>query len=406
VGIGFHNGSGTLQVKVDGVEYDAARSRWDWHALSGVTEELRTDRSPRQSDHKLFNPNHFAGMASNGRYGFAAFDYFSDNPYTSAAARKAYFFAGDQVLSMGQCVARTRNTDNSDVEPIITTIEQASWDSDLTYSIDPSGPTATVPAGTDIDTILKAGETSWFHQDRIGYVVLSDDAVDLMVRGGASVIDSDPSDASSGDVFHIAISHGTRPGSGCDGDEYAYVIIPNVSAEDMPAIAKSVIQDFDKINLPNVQGHRYVTDALEIVQVAFYEAGSAQFDNGLVISVDNPALVQLQRVDDKWDIVVQNPTHHADEAAVAALPRFGQVLLPYANEIRVNLSLALSPGRYPYATQGPVERRIEGQFVEIQADGRGSVLIAHLPDGLDAEHYRYREAFYAGMPARITVEER
>ena len=53
---GFHNGSGVLLVKVDGDEYNDSRQSWDWHALPGVTEELRTDELPKQSDANEFNP--------------------------------------------------------------------------------------------------------------------------------------------------------------------------------------------------------------------------------------------------------------------------------------------------------------------------------------------------------------
>ncbi len=97
---GFHNGSGVLLVKVDGDEYNDSRYRWDWHALPGVTEELRTGQIPKQSDTNAFNPNHFAGVASNGRYGLAAFRYASDDTYTSAAANKGYFFTEDYVVRL------------------------------------------------------------------------------------------------------------------------------------------------------------------------------------------------------------------------------------------------------------------------------------------------------------------
>ena len=132
---GIHNGSGVLLVKVDGKEYNASRYRWDWHALPGLTEELRTDPTPKQSDANLFNPEHFAGTASNGVFGLTAFRYSSDNPYTSAAANKGYFFLEDYALALGNKIRRVGNSDGSDKESIITTLDQAAWDTDITYRL-------------------------------------------------------------------------------------------------------------------------------------------------------------------------------------------------------------------------------------------------------------------------------
>ena len=398
---GFHNGSGVLLMKVDGDEYNDSRFRWDWHALPGLTEELRTDPIPKQSDANLFNPDHFAGVASNGRYGLAAFRYASDNPYTSAAANKGYFFTEDYVLALGNDVRRMRNTDRSDAESIITTLDQAAWDTTITYRLSGASSDSAVRRGVDIDTSFAITGPSWFHQDRVGYVILPAGSVSVLLIGGESVVDSNPRD-SGPDVFHLAIDHGRNPdGAGTDS-EYAYLLVPNVSAADMPAVMSRVEERFEMVNTAAVQGHRYANGDSALVQLAFYEAGTVAFDDGLTVTVDKPALVQLLKERDGWNVTVQNPTHHADEAAIAASSEFQHILLPGPNRITVDVSLSLRAGTYTYDTQGPNARFVAGQTVGVVNNGDGtSTLTFDLPDSLDAPNYEYRVELHAGMPAVV-----
>ena len=401
---GIHNGSGVLLVKVDGNEYDDSRFRWDWHALPGVTEELRTDPTPRQSDSNLFNPNHFAGTVSNGRYGLAAFRYASDDPYTSAAANKGFFFTEEYAVALGNNVRRVRNTDESPSEPIITTLDQAAWDTDLTYRLHGDVADSLVLQGSTVDRSVEVSGPSWFHQDRVGYVVLPAGTVNVMLRGGDGVVDSDPDDTDPGDVFHLAIDHGTDPdGTGATG-QYAYVLVPNVSAAEMPGVMSDIENNMQIAIASFVQGHRYFDGALELVQLAFYSAGTAVFNSGLTVTVDRPALVQIQQMDSGWNIAVQNPTHHADEDAVAASDEFEHILLPDANRIVVDINISLTPGVYMYDTQGPDVRFVAGQTVEVTATGTGTRrLTVNLPDSQDAFEYGHREELYAGMPAVVDV---
>ena len=399
---GFHNGSGVLQVKVDGGEYNDSRFRWDWHALPGVTEELRTDQLPKQSDANLFNPNHFAGTASNGRYGLAAFQYASDDPYTSAAANKGYFFTENYVLALGNNVRRVRNTDHSDEESIITTLDQAAWDSAIAYRLNGAGRDSVIAKSDDVDTSFVVTGNSWFHQDRIGYVVLPVGDINVLFKGGRGVIDSDLSDTDSGDVFHLAVDHGTNPDGSEPGGQYAYLLVPNVSAADMPAVMSDIEQNLEAVNTAVVQGHRYADGDLVLAQLAFYSAGAVAFADGLTMAVDKPALVQLQKGLAGWNITVQNPVHHADEAAIVASSEFQHVLLPGANRIAIDLNLSLQTETYMYNTQGPDVRFVAGQRVDVVNNGNGtSTLTINLPDSLDAPNYDYKVGLYVGMPAVV-----
>ena len=401
---GFHNGGGVLLVKVDGGEYNDSRFRWDWHALPGLTEELRTDRLPKQSDANRFNPDHFAGVVSNGRYGLAAFRYASENTYISAAASKGYFFTEDHILALGNSVRRVRNTDRSDAESIITTLDQAAWDSAITYRLNAAGRDSVIWAGADTDTSFVVTANSWFHQSRTGYVILPAGNTTILLRGGESVIDSDARDTGSGEVFHLAVDHGRNPDGAGSGSQYAYLLVPGVGAADMPAVMNRIEERFDIVNTAAVQGHRYGDGDAALVQLAFYAAGTVAFADGLTVTVDKPALVQLQKGRAGWNIAVQNPMHHADEAAIAASREFQHLLQPGPNRITVDVSLSLRAGTYTYDTGGPEVRSVAGQAVSVVNNYDGSsTLTVDLPDSLDAVGYDYRVELYAGMPAVVDV---
>ena len=407
---GFHNGSGVLQVKVDGDEYNDSRYNWDWHALPGVTEALRTDKLPILVASWPFNPNHFAGAASNGRHGLAAFRYASRAPYTSAAANKGYFFVKDYALALGNGVRRVRNTDRSDAESIVTTLDQAAWDTVIVYRLNGANIDTLVMRGDDIDTSLSVTGNSWFHQDGIGYVILPTAGdIDVRLNGGGGIVTTDriASQLCAVDVFRLAIDHGRNPdGSGATG-QYAYLLIPNVTAAAMPGVMSDIENHFEMVNTRGVvQGHRYADGALVLVQLAFYSAGTATFENGLTVTVDKPALVQLQNEGGDWNIAVHDPMHGADKAAIAALDRFEHILLPGASRIAVEVNLPLRPGVYMYDTQGPDVRFAAGQTVDVADNGSGaSRITVNLPDSLDAFEYDYREEFYSGMPAVVDVPQ-
>ena len=403
-GIGFHNGSGVLQVMVDGDEYDKARYRWDWHALPGITEELRTDPTPLQSEANLFSSRHFAGVASNGTNGLAAFDYSSDNPYASVEAGKAWFFAEDRVLALGNNVRRVRNTDGSDGEPVITTVDQAVWKTDITWWLGGDAASRHISRGDSVDLVLRSNGNSWFHQNRTGYFVIGRGTVNLMLRGGASIRDSDPGDSAGIEVFHLAVDHGKNPDGSGETSKYAYVIVPNVAADEMSALMADIERETDFINNPTIQGLRTRSGDIEIVQVAFRGPGAADFTNGLRISTDKAAIVQLQRGGEQWEVTVQDPTHHVDDSAVEALDRFGHILNQEANRIVISLNIPLKPGRYHYRTQGPEPRFFRGQTarVEVASDGVRQVTV-ELPDRQDADVYGSKQDLYAGMPASFSV---
>ena len=259
-------------------------------------------------------------------------------------------------------------------------------------------------ASANIDATVQVTGNSWFHQDGVGYVILPAEGIKVLLKGGSGVIDSNPGDTDPARVFHLAIDHGTNPdGSGTSG-QYAYLLVPNVGASAMPGVLNEIENNLETINTTSTQAHLYSNGGQTLSQLAFYSAATVRFGSGLSVTVNKPALVQLQKRQDGWNIAVQDPTHHADEAAIAASTDFQHILLPGPNQINVGLNLSLQPGSYTYNTQGPDEGFVGGQTVDVVNNGRGaSTLTFHLSDRLDASNYRYREELYAGMPAVVEV---
>ena len=96
---------------------------------------------------------------------------------------------------------------------------------------------------------------------------------------------TDNVDGNDGHVFHIAIDHGSAPdGAGAKG-QYAYVVVPNVAADDMPGVMTDLLDNLETINTGVVQGHRYADGTLDLVQLAFYSAGTAPFADGLTVNL-------------------------------------------------------------------------------------------------------------------------
>ncbi|WP_234497536.1 polysaccharide lyase family 8 super-sandwich domain-containing protein [Vibrio maritimus] len=403
--VGYHNGGGVLQVLVDGDEYSKVMDSWDWHALPGLTEELRVDELPMKSDFKLFNPKHFAGVVSNNHNGFASFKYDSEAPYNSATANKSVAFIDDMAVALGSQVMRAKNGDGWEVASIVTTLDQASWDGVLTYQVDGASQ-ETVEQGSYLDDTLSVQESAWFHQDKVGYVVLANAEMSVMLRGG-DAINSTHGDSES--VFHIAIDHGQHPSGEGHGSTYQYVAIPNVTAEQMPALVDRLKRQLVAKTTATTHAIYYSSASnKEYVAMAFREAGSESVavQNGepLTVSVSKPALILLEREGDSWRVSAQDPLHHVDRNAMEENDsrRMRFFTRGDRNTLKVTINRPLRSGSYSYQTHGRKVEDKAGQSVSVNSYGNQSELNIELPDKQD-KVYQGRHDLYTGMPASVTI---
>jgi hypothetical protein len=376
----WHAGSGILQVMVRGDEYDETRKNMDWHVLPGLTEEWRTDAIV-SSKKFLRGGSAFSGMVSDGRYGCAAMEHRSLNgSYSVADADKGYFFTEREAVALG-CNIRRANKGQG--REIITTIDQALWVGDVTYAMDGKRPVL-IPQGTDVDLTLNTKKFGWIHQGDVGYVIFPVEGQSLMIRGGARVNITDPKKAGSADVIHLALGHGTNPSKG-KMDRYHYVLVPNVTADEMPAYVADMAQRVKVVaNGDGVQG--IYDSSLNMFQLVFYSAGSVSIGK-VNVKADRAMLVQLRKEGTRWAFCASDPLH--DYAA---------------RELNVVLSAPLAAGNYD--TMHPGINPMPGEPVTVSETANGVRVHVPLPDASDDEALNYQAAIYAGVPRSVWIPEK
>ena len=317
-------------------QYDYVRARYDWHTLPGVTEEWRTDAIPKghSKDSNRCGGNLYAGVVSDGVLGVSAFHMLphpdDETGYTVVSANKAYFFLDFGVVALGNSITRLTSGQG---RPIVTTLDQARWRSDITYQVGNGGSPTTLPfsigGGCATSVTIAAGEIAWLHQGSVGYIVRAppSSSTTLELKCGGEVDATDNSMASASgwgnredrsrwdsssawyktDIPFLAVlHHGINPvGSAA---EYLYIILPGTTPSAVAARAANFFVSEVQVirNDANVQAvvdtRNGQSEPAVVAQIAFLTGGVSV---PLPIGVDGssvdvmssrPAVVQLRRV--------------------------------------------------------------------------------------------------------------
>ena len=438
---GFHNGSGSLQVKVTGAEYGNAREDFDWHLQSGVTEEWRTDKIPLQSKDADVSGGisieEYAGQNSDGENGLASFDYSTKMSYASAKAQKSAFFSDLGVLAIGDEIERdvkVGNNASKGDKPIVTTVEQALWSSDLTISYDGTA-TEVKTKGSSLEENKTFTTPIWIHQGDKGYIIWPQDSEEptkLTLIGGDKVTDTYTVDTENAteeepdvvhDIFAILLDHGVNPDA--NSDDYQYLVLPNVTAADMPDLyttytdeANFIAINKDTGNGTRVYGAVWTIDDKKLIQLAFRGKGnyellkeySGSTGKNMRVTVEEPLLVMLTEGDSDWTISVSDPTHHGAgiDPDTDEYSKFIYPLKDGANEKLVKVNWKVEEGDFTYPNQGykKEDSPFAGQDVSVVKQSESSKtreITFSLPDMLDDEAYGLRAELYAGMSAVVTI---
>jgi len=204
----------------------------------------------------------------------------------------------------------------------------------------------------------------------------------LYIRGGKAVQVTDPKEATGKEVIHFALGHGRDPAQ-AGLTRYVYLVAANKTAKEMPAYMEEVLSRVTVVT--NGAGLQAVADAsLGLVQAAFYKAGEVTLPDGLTVSVDRPALLQLRRDGANWQVCATNPRHD-----------------PAQQELNFKLNRPLAPGVYPYQLGGIYPQ--PGETVTVERSGDGVKVNVQLPDMRDDARYNYQAPLYAGMPVRVAL---
>ncbi|MCH2209514.1 MAG: polysaccharide lyase beta-sandwich domain-containing protein [Lentisphaerales bacterium] len=303
----YYLGDGALFIRNAGSEYNSLTKVFNWHAIPGTTAEQRGVEIPLAADSPFKGANgtnSYAGVSSNGQYGFSAFKYERNHAdskvcYATVNANKAYFFFENEILALGNNVRRVYEGQGKD---IWTTLNQVEWETDIYVSgID----NALKLNSRDIEKTFKANQPFWLHQKNVGYIVIPAKTTNVLLK-------TQKKQGKASGVFTLAINHGKNP----QGDDYKYIILPNCSRDQLQTFVTE-LQNGDHIAVVENSFSRFAVHhkKLKLSQIAFFEPGELTV-NGMEISVDRPALVMLQDLGETYRITVTDPLHSIENTSI------------------------------------------------------------------------------------------
>lgn len=378
----WHLGYGILQLKVRGDEYaETVLQNYDWHAVPGLTEEWRTDALPAKGGAQASLPglNKVSGVLADGKAGMGIYHHLPKEKYSSATAFKTYHFIEDNVIALGSGIARNQQGQQQE---IATFIDQSIFNNPLTWCID--GKMQEAAPGESINLSESLNGICWLHQGEKGYVILPTNKLQLRIKTGKEVNITDLKIANKKPNFIIAVSHGATPGQEWDNG-YRYMLIPNVSKEEMPERVKAIQKDFE-FKQQEGAAHAVYSARDKTWQFAFFKPGTLSVGQ-MEISSQDIAQIMLRDNGDSWTLSVNNPAPDGQKQTLS-----------------FTLSTRLPQGTYNYQAGGIYPT--EGETVTIAPEGKGSKVTVEIPDSRDAVRYNYQSDLYAATPIVITIPQK
>lgn len=268
--LGRYLSDGATNIQVNGPEYFNIMPLWEWDKIPGTTSVNNENDLPLDKFWGHPGDNTYAGGVSDQRYGVTAYQL----TYDGVSAKKAWFFFDDEIVCLGADIQSTSDKN------VTTTLNQA-W---LQGDVSTSGPKV---LANDVEP-LHFTRNGWLFHDGIGYLFPeeTDAYVSTQVQTGSwfAINNSFGNEEQSGSVFKSWIDHGVQP----KGAEYAYIVVPGVKN------ASAIKRYTNPIEIAqnNKNAQAIFHQKLDIVQAAFYEAGSVHV-NGIIITVDKPVILML-----------------------------------------------------------------------------------------------------------------
>lgn len=373
----WYTGYGIMPVKVTGDEYsDKVLADMDWHALPGLTEEWRTDAMPQgHAALASHGNNDLAGVTADGVTGMGIYHHLPLETYSSAAAHKTYHFIGDKSISLGSQIYRLRPGQGKD---IITTVDQSALLKTLTVFHD--GKTEVITPGQPVNIIFETKGPVWLHTGEKGYIIYPQGKQSIIIKTGTVINTTDKAHANGGANYIIAISHGVNP-TKANAGSYYYMIVPNVTAVDMPALTKEYAQQISYKNEADV--HAVYDAKAETWQAGFFKPGTITLNN-ITVSADDPSEIMIREDGASYKITMNNP-----------------VPVITKKQIVFHLSIALKPGTYDYTLGGIYPRK--GKTVWVEKEGSGSKITVALVNEADEADFSYQAVLYNAAPVSILV---
>lgn len=287
---GYYLSNGINCLYRSGKEYKGIFPLWDWKKLPGLLAEQ--DDQPLPVDKQYYDGVNtaFVGGVSNGQYGFAVYDY---EKRDKLSAKRAWFFFDDEIVHL---VSGLQYVGEG---TLFQSINQCLAQSAVSWKIDEE-------VKSTEDPFQVSTNTSWVHHDSIGYVIPEYLKTHISVeerKKSWKEINANIHKEVQKKIFTLGIDLGNRLSV---PDSCHYIILPNVSAENM----NETIQDLGYIKLlaNNAQIQAIHHQKLQQFHIAFHQPTHILLDSHFNLSVSHPVLVLIEKKDDKrFDISLSNP---------------------------------------------------------------------------------------------------
>jgi len=273
-----HRADGTNYLMLKGDEYHNIWPVYNWQKISGTTI-MQKAQLPGPDEIQKDGLTDFVGAVTDGMYGAVAFDFKS--PHDGLEAKKSWFFFDGEYVCLGTDINSKPNL------PVVTSLNQVMMRSDVRLMQD--GKLTTVPKGS-----RTLDKVKWVHHDRIGYIFPEPATVGLsnQTETGRWSDITDQKNISNElireDVFSLWFNHGNKP----SGASYQYIVVPDVSEQQLSETSRSNRSIEILANTPDLQAVRH--GQLGISQLAFYKAGTVEVEKGVSVQMDSQGMAMLK----------------------------------------------------------------------------------------------------------------
>lgn len=288
-----HRADGTNYLMLKGNEYHNIWAVYDWQKISGTTI-MQKPQLYGPEDIQKDGLTDFVGAVTDGLYGAVAFDFKS--PHDKLEAKKAWFFFDEEYVCLGTDIKSKPDL------PVVTTINQVLMRSDV--SMMQAGAKQLLPRGS-----RTAENVKWVYHDKIGYIFPEPTTVAIsnQTQTGRWSDITDQKNISkelvSEEVFMLGFNHGNKP----NGASYQYIVVPDISEQQLMANSSNNRQIEILANTPDLQAVKH--NKLGIIQMACYKAGVIEIAKGIKVSMDSQGMAMLKMRDTQLqELTVADPS--------------------------------------------------------------------------------------------------
>ncbi|GAB3414753.1 polysaccharide lyase family 8 super-sandwich domain-containing protein [Niabella aquatica] len=286
---GYYLADGATYVYVTGKEYENIFPIWDWRKLPGITAAYSNAPIPALSYNGYRNKNAFVGNVNNGNSGMTAMDFERD----SLIAKKLWIYTNSMMVCIGAGIHSNTPL------PVYTTLEQKL--SKGSYQVKKGNTLQPIS-----DTLLHLLQTDRIYHEKTGYINLGNAATGFYVQqqkrksSWSSIMSIYPENfMHEGNVFTLWLDHGIKP----ENEKYAYVVLPDVAAEEFLKWRTGNVQILENTNeiqavfLPETQTY----------YIALYHSGALVTAEGFSFSSRIPGLYQVKKNKKNFEVYVSDP---------------------------------------------------------------------------------------------------